>query len=132
LSNLLPKTPKTTGEKAGTGALNIFFGLGSYLESDISGGLTLTTGYVVAAGFFVLEAVALDWDSPAVGVPATVGVTVAGLTFAYGFVRPFIYSRPPPLAAVLDNFQLGVVPTADNRNSEHLNFNVRLVYTVQF
>jgi TolB-like protein len=132
LSNLLPKIPKTIGEKVGTGALNIFFGLGSYLESDLSGGLTLTAGYVVAAGFFVIEAAALDWDSPAVGLPATVGVTVAGLTFAYGFVRPFIYNRSTKLVTVLDNFQLDIVPTANNRNSEHTNFNVRLVYTVQF
>jgi len=65
---------KGAGEKIGTGALNVLFGLGSYLEGDIMGGITLTAGYAIAAGLFVIEATALDWDSPAVGVPATIGV----------------------------------------------------------
>jgi TolB-like protein len=72
-----PKPPKTAGEKIGTGALNILFGLGSYLEGDIAGGITLTTGYAVSAGLFIIEVAALDWDSPAVGVPSTIGVTIA-------------------------------------------------------
>jgi TolB-like protein len=80
LANLIPKT---TGEKAGTGVLNIVLGLGSYLEGDIMGGITITAGYAVSIGFFVVKAVVLDWDSPAVGIPATIGVAAAGLTIAY-------------------------------------------------
>jgi TolB-like protein len=49
-------TPKvrqnTTGSKIGTGALNIMLGLGSYIEGDIAGGITLTGGYAVSAGLF--------------------------------------------------------------------------------
>ena len=101
------------GKKIGTGALNIFFGLGSYLERDIAGGITLTAGYAVTAGLFVIEATVLDWDSPAVGVPATIGVVTAGLTVVYGFARPFIYNYSPKLVSVMDNTQLKIVQASD-------------------
>ena len=95
-----PRT-KTAGEKIGTGALNLVLGLGSYIERDISGGITLTAGYALSAGLFIIEAKALDWDSPAAGVPATLGVTTAILTTVYIFARPFIYNRSPKAVLVL-------------------------------
>jgi hypothetical protein len=118
------------GEKIGTGALNILLGLGSYIEGDISGGLTLTAGYAIAAGLFVIEATALDWDSPAVGVPATIGVTVAGITLVYGFARPFIYNRSPKLAAVMDNIRPGIVMTSDTYAGNRVGLQV--FYTITF
>ena len=112
--NIPPKEPATTADKIGTGALNVLFGLGSYLEGDVMGGITLTAGYAIAAGLFIIEAAALDWDSPAVGVPATIGITIAGITLVYGFARPFIYNITPRLVSVLDNTQFGIVRTSDN------------------
>jgi TolB-like protein len=129
LSNLLPKT---TGDKVGTGALNIIFGLGSYVDGDLSGGVTLTAGYAAAIGFFVIEATALDWDSPAVGVPATLGVATAGLTLVYGFARPFIYNRSPQFVTALDNFHVEVVPVAAAGNTIHNSVGVRLAYSLKF
>ena len=120
-----------TGQKIGTGALNIILGLGSYLEGDIAGGITLTAGYAIAAGLVVVEAVALDWDSPVVGVPATVGVAVAGVTLVYGFARPFIYNRSPRLAAVMDNTRPGIVLTADKTGGNH-NAGFQITYTFKF
>jgi hypothetical protein len=123
----VPKVPNgsnATGNKGGTGILNVLFGLGSYLEGDIAGGLTVTTGYIAAVGLFVVEATALDWDSPAVGIPATIGVAVAGVTIVYGFVRPFIYNRNPQAVAFLDNTHIDIVPTS--------NIGVRLAYFFQF
>jgi hypothetical protein len=125
ISNLLPKT---TGEKVGTGALNLIFGLGSYLNGDISGGLTLTAGYAVAAGLFIIEGAVLDWDSPAVGIPSTIGITVAGLTMVYGFIRPFIYNRSPQTIAMLDNIHLEL--TAGNAGRG--DFGVCLTYRLKF
>jgi len=101
---------KTAGDKIGTGALNILLGLGSYIEGDIGGGITLTAGYALAAGLIVVELTALDWDSPMVGVPITAGVVIGGVTVVYGFVRPFIYNRSPRTAHILDNTRLGIVP----------------------
>jgi len=118
-----------TAEKIGTGALNILFGLGSYLERDIIGGITITAGYAVATGLFIVEATALDWDSPAVGVPATVGVVIGGLTLVYGFARPFIYHYSPRVAAVMDNTQFKIVKTSNTDNNV-LTF--QLSYSIKF
>jgi len=107
---------KTGGEKIGTGALNILFGLGSYLEGDIAGGLTITGGYALAAGLIIVEVTALDWDSPAVNIPGTIGLGVAGLSLVYGFARPFIYNRSPKLAAVMDNTQFKIVQLPGNHD----------------
>jgi len=118
------------GEKIGTGALNILFGLGSYIEGDIAGGVTLTACYAVTAGLFVIEATALDWDNPAVGVPATIGVTVAGLTLVYGFARPFIYHYSPKLASVMDNTQFKIVQLPDTSTVGRTAF--QLSYSIKF
>jgi hypothetical protein len=125
-----PKPPKTAGEKIGTGALNILFGLGSYLEGDIAGGITLTAGYALSAGLFIIEAAALDWDSPAVGVPATLGVAIAGLTIVYGFARPFIYNRSPQLATIMDNTQPRIVFTSDIYGNRNIGFQIS--YNIKF
>jgi hypothetical protein len=129
LSNLLPKT---TGEKAGTGALNMVFGLGSWLEGDIAGGITLTAGWAAAIGLFVVEAAALDWDSPAVGIPATIGVAAAGLSIVYGFARPFIHNRAPQTVAFLDTMRLDVVSASLNGYGNHHKPAIRLSYTLKF
>jgi len=123
--------PPGVEQKIGTGALNILLGLGSYLEGDTMGGLTITAGYVIAAGFFIIEAAALDWDSPAVGVPATIGVTVAGLTLVYGFVRPFLYHRSPRMAAILDNTQPEFVLTSDTRTGTS-TIGFQLTHTITY
>ncbi|WP_010255748.1 CsgG/HfaB family protein [Treponema primitia] len=126
LLSKVPKKPRTAGEKIGTGALNIVLGLGSYLEGDIGGGFTLTAGYAVAAGLFLIEATVLDWDNPMVGVPATIGITAAGLTLVYGFVRPFVYNWNRQAVALLDNMYFDMVPTSGNNNDQ--GFGVRFVY----
>jgi len=122
---------RTTGDKIGTGALNILFGLGSYLERDISGGITLTAGYAVAAGLMAIEAAVLDWDSSAVGVPATIGVTVAGITLVYGFIRPFIYKRSPRMAVIMDKNRTRIVLTS-NKSGGNPNYGFQLTYTFKF
>jgi len=105
-----------SAEKLGLGLLNILLGLGSYIDRDVAGGITITAGYAIAAGLFVVEATMLDWSSPIVGTPATVGVTVAGLTLVYGFARPFIYHRAPRVADILDStkFKIVQMPVSDN------------------
>jgi len=119
-----------TAEKIGTGALNILLGLGSYLERDIAGGITITAGYAVAVGLFVVEATMLDWDSPMVGVPATAGVAVAGLTLVYGFARPFIYHHAPRIADFMDNTKTNIILTSDIAGNRNVGFQVS--YKIKF
>jgi hypothetical protein len=125
------KQPRSVADKMGTGALNMVLGLGSYLERDFTGGLILTGRYALAAGLFTIEATALDWDSPMVGVPGTAGIVVAGLTVVYGFVRPFMFNRTPSVAAIMDNAQPRVVLTSD-KNGGNSHFGLQLSYTVKF
>jgi len=125
------KQPPSVGHKIGTGTLNILFGLGSYLEGDIAGGITITSGYAIAAGLFAIEATLLDWDSPAVGVPATIGFAVAGLTVVYGFARPFIYNHSPNIAYLLDNTQPKIILTSDKHTGNN-NIGFQFSYTFKF
>jgi len=116
-------------ENIETGALNILFGFGSYLDGDFIGGITLTAGYALTAGLFIIEATALDWDSPAVGVSATFGLVTGCLTVAYGFARPFIYNYSPKIASVMDNIKFIIVKTSDTDNNA-LAF--KLAYSIKF
>jgi hypothetical protein len=126
-----PLKPMGVGQKLGYGAANIALGLGSYLNGDIAGGITLSAGYAAAAGLFLVEAFALDWDSPMVGVPATIGVSLAGATLVYGFIRPFIYNRSPRTAAFMDNTQIDIVQKSD-ASGQKGKTGLRLSYTVRF
>jgi len=125
-----PKKPATTADKIGTGALNVILGLGSYIEGDIAGGISLTAGYALSAGLIVLEVTALDWDSPMVGVPITAGVGIAGITLVYGFVRPFIYNHSSQMAHILDNTQSKIVMTSDRLGNDSFAF--KLSYSIKF
>lgn len=127
----LIKREPNIGEKIGFGALNMVLGLGSYIEGDIFGGLTLTGGYVLAVGLIVVEVLALDWDSPMVGVPITSGIIVAGVTMAYGFARPLIYNHSKRLAYVIDNTQPQIILTSDSYIGKN-NFGFQLSYTIKF
>jgi hypothetical protein len=123
------REPDTT-EKLGVGGLNILFGLGSYLEGDKIGGITITSGYVLAVGLFAIESTALDWDSPAVGAAGTVGFVAAGLTMAYGFVRPFLYHRSPTVAALTDIITPNIVLTSDDYHGKaNIGFNLSYKYS---
>jgi TolB-like protein len=116
----------------GTGVLNIIFGMGSYLDGDLAGGLAITAGYGLAVGLFAVEAVALDWDSPAVGIPATIGAAAAGLSIAYGFVRPYIHNRSPQAVAVLDTLRVTIVPAADHGSAAPRRPGLQLAYSLKF
>jgi hypothetical protein len=121
---------RSAGQKVLTGALNIALGLGSYLEGDYWGGATVTAGYAVAAGLVFVEIFALDWGDDAVGIPITTGFVVAGLSFAYGFARPFIFNRAPRMAAVLDNAKAGIVVVQDSYGNRNAGF--QATYTIKF
>jgi hypothetical protein len=107
------------------------FGLGSYIEGDIGGGITLTAGYLMSTGLFIIEAAALDWDNPAVGVPATIGMTVACFTLVYGFARPFIHNRSPQLTAFFDNTRPEIVLTSD-KSGRNSNAGFRITHKITF
>jgi hypothetical protein len=74
----------------------------------------------------------MDWDNPAVGVPATIGAAAAGITIAYGFIRPFIHNRNPQAVTFLDNMRVDVVPVSGSGYAIQNGPGLRLSYTLQF
>jgi hypothetical protein len=117
-----------------TGVLNILLGLGSYLDGDIAGGLIITLGYAAAAGLCAYETT-LNWNDSMVGVPGTLGLSLAGVTAFYGlFIRPYIYSRSPQTAAIVDNVGLTMVSTGEtgDKRGEKNTAALRLSYTVKY
>ena len=114
------------GANFGYGALNIVFGLGSYLQGDVGGGIIVTSGYALSLGLIIWELVGLKYEDALAGIPGTIGLGIAGGTLVFGFVRPFIYNRTPRLAMFMDNFDIVAVSNEQSSNS------LRITYTHRF
>jgi hypothetical protein len=113
------------GAVFGYGALNLGLGLGSFIQGDWAGGLTLLAGYGAAAGLIVWE-LSLDYEDKLAGIPGAVGIGVAGVTVLYGFIRPFVYQRNRRLAGIADRVDIAIVPGNSGRKA------VQLSYTLKF
>jgi uncharacterized protein YjdB len=57
------------------------------------GGATITAGWAAAIALFIVEATAMKWGRPGVGVPATVGFATMGVTVGWGFIEPWVWGR---------------------------------------
>jgi hypothetical protein len=113
----------SVGGNIGYGALNLALGLGSFIQGDWGGGLTLVGAYAAAAGLIVWE-LSLGYEDPLAGIPGGIGLGVAGVTALYGFIRPVVYARNRALAEIVDGISVSAVP--GNRGG------VRLSYTIRF
>jgi hypothetical protein len=116
---------RSAGAIAGYGALNLAAGLGSFVQRDWAGGVTLLAGYGAAAGLLGWE-MSLKYEDTLAGVPGMIGIGVAGLTAVYGFIRPVLYERNRRLTGITDRVDLAPVP--GDRGVEAL----RLSYTLRF
>jgi hypothetical protein len=116
---------KSGGAVFGYGALNLAAGLGSFIQRDWVGGITLLAGYGAAAGLIVWD-LSLKYEDTLAGIPGGVGIGVAGVTVLYGFIRPIVYQRNRRLAGIADRIDLAVV--LGERGGEA----VRLSYTLRF
>ncbi|GHV69906.1 hypothetical protein AGMMS49928_14800 [Spirochaetia bacterium] len=122
-------SPGSTGNSAvagnlGIGAMNLALGLGSFTQKDWAGGITLLGGYAAAAGLIAWE-LSLEYEDDLAGIPGAVGLGVAGLTAAYGFIRPWLYHKNPAAVSLADRIQIGFVP-------EKPGTAVQLLYTLSF
>jgi TolB-like protein len=118
-------TQKSGGAVFGYGVLNLGLGLGSFIQGDWAGGLTLLGGYGAAAGLIIWE-LSLSYEDPIAGIPGGIGLGVAGVTAVYGFIRPMLYNKNRALAEIADGINISVAPGI--RGGEA----VRLSYTVKF
>jgi hypothetical protein len=116
---------RSAGAIVGYGALNLAVGLGSFVQRDWAGGVTLLAGYGAAAGLLGWE-MSLKYTDDMAGIPGGIGIGVAGLTAVYGFIRPALYERNRRLTGITDRVDLAPVP--GDRGVEAL----RLSYTLRF
>jgi TolB-like protein len=121
------KTVKRGGGGAafGYGMLNLAVGLGSFIQKDVGGGVTLLLCYGAAAGLVGYE-MTLSYSDAMAGIPGTVGIGVAAAAVVYGFIRPFVYNKKHSLAGIIDGVNIAVVPEDQGGRA------VRLSYTLKF
>jgi TolB-like protein len=124
IKNLI-NAEKKSDPRFSTAALNLAFGLGSYMQGDWVGGLVVTGGYVLGVGLIFLE-LGLKYEDALAGYLGPIGIGVCGLSMLFGIVRPFIYSGNPRLAYIANGIDLAVVPDYKN------NMAVKMSYTVHF
>jgi TolB-like protein len=112
------------GASFGYGVLNLALGLGSFVQKDLGGGLTLLGAYAAAGGLIAWE-LTLKYDDDLAGIPGAVGIGVAGAAVLYGFIRPFVVNRNRALAAQVDRINFSFVPGTGGVAT-------RLSYTLRF
>jgi hypothetical protein len=113
------------GAAIGYGAMNLALGLGSFIQGDWAGGITLLAGYGAATGLIAWE-LSLDYEDKLAGIPGAVGLGVGGVTALYGFIRPALYQKNRRLAGITDRVDIAIVPGNSGRKA------VQLSYTLEF
>jgi hypothetical protein len=60
---------------------------------DGGGGALIIGGYAIAAGLMAWDIMGFSYEDDMAGIPGAIGIGVAGLTAAGGFIRPLVYAR---------------------------------------
>jgi len=110
------KSKQTTGGAVGYGFMNLAFGLGSYLQGDIPGGVIVTGGYAAALGLIAWEFSLSRGDAMA-GIIGPIGVGVGAATIIFGFVKPIIYNSNRRLASAVGNLDVALVSSEQNKKT---------------
>jgi len=118
----LPSGPKqATGGAVGYGFMNLAFGLGSYLQGDIPGGVIVTGGYAAALGLIAWE-FSLSYNDPMAGIIGPIGIGVGAATLIFGFVKPFVYNSNRKLASAMGNLDIALVSDEQNKKAVAIKY----------
>jgi hypothetical protein len=116
--------------KGAAAALNPVFGLGSYIQGDVLGGVICSVGAATAVSLVLVEKFARDWDSgigESSGLVGFAGICAGGATVIFGVLRPILWKGGSGRhAQVLDGINIGAVSDIDG------NRGVSLSYSFQF
>ena len=110
------------GGKIGFGALNLFLGLGAYIQGDIGSGIIMSVADGLGIGLIIWEITGFEYDDKGAGIPGFIGLLSIGGSAVYGFVQPFIYRKNPGLANIVGNLQIGLLPTRDGTAAVSLSW----------
>jgi TolB-like protein len=113
------------GAAFGYGVLNLALGLGSFIQGDAGGGVTMVLLYGAAAGLVAWD-LSLAYEDDLAGIPGGVGFGIAGFAVLYGFIRPFVYNRSRSLAEFMDGMSVAAAPAKRGGTA------VRLSWTLKF
>ena len=108
------------------GFMNIGFGLGSYFQRDFFGGAIVTVGYASSIYLIAYELYGLKREDPMAGIPGTVGIGLACLTTAFGFIKPYFYNKNHRIVSVMD--RVNIVPVSSEQGKSAF----RIIYTYNF
>jgi hypothetical protein len=112
----LPSQPKSAiGKPISYSFMNLAFGLGSYLQGDTKGGVTVTGGYVASIALIAWELNLTRADTMA-GVVGPIGVAAGVGTLVFGFVKPLIFNKNR-LASASGDFDITLVSSERNKNA---------------
>lgn len=89
-------------------SINPFFGIGSYMQGDFSGGSTVTFWELASIGGLVYSASQNDITESNVSIITAVSRTVLLTTIVYAIIRPWRYNRDPSVASTVPSFNIGV------------------------
>jgi hypothetical protein len=123
-SPLPAQTKSPSGKPISYSFMNLAFGLGSYLQGDIPGGVTVTGGYVASIALIAWE-LALNRDDAGAGYLGPVGVATGVGTLVFGFIKPFIFNGSR-LTSASGDFDIALVSNERNKNA------VAFLYTRSF
>ena len=117
-----PPPPRPPGPpRAFASLLNIAFGLGSYLQKDIAGGVVITAGYALALGLVAWE-LNLTRNDRLAGYLGPIGIGVAAATMIFGFARPYIYFRNRNRMSAIDMIDIRLVSNNQNQPALMVGF----------
>jgi hypothetical protein len=119
------KSKSKSSESIKYSFMNIAFGLGSYLQGDIPGGVIVTSGFAATIGLIAWEA-SLKVNDPMASIPGNIGIATGAVALAFGLAKPFLFMGNQKLASAIDNFDVALV--SDRQNKSAMAF----IYTRSF
>jgi hypothetical protein len=114
--------PATAKGAVKYGFMNMAFGLGSYIQGDIKGGVIVSAGYAASIGLIVWE-LSLSRADAMAGYVGPVGVAAGVGTLVFGFIKPLFFSDNRKQAAASGGFDIALVSNERGRSG------MSLIYT---
>jgi hypothetical protein len=124
----------TTGERVVTAVLNTFFGVGSLLQHDKLGRITLV-GEGLGIGLLAVGAITNpdyeenEYDQRMRTIFMTAGGLTIGASVLFGYIIPFFHHKPGAQVSRVDYRPLRIEPVLTNRSGIN---GIRIVYDLRF
>jgi hypothetical protein len=114
-------------------SVNPFFGIGSFIQGDTTGGKRVAFWEVAGIGSLIYGSNKMDTDSEKGAFWTAAGGLMFGGAAIYSWVRPWIYNRDPALTHVIDNFRVvPVIASSSPSDTTQSLVGFRAVYSLTY